>query len=89
MSDGGPGLVLWTTPGCSLCAEAVEALERVRARVPFRYAVKDLLSAPADFRLRHRYDVPVLLWEGERVVCRHRVEEQALERLLRGTPVAG
>jgi len=80
-------LVLWTTPGCSLCGEAVEALVRVQGRVPFTLEVRDLLSAPAPFRLRHRYDVPVLM-EGDQLLFRHRVDERALEGRLRGTPVA-
>lgn len=88
MTDAGRVLVLWTTPGCSLCDEAEAALERVRHRVPFQYELRDLLSAPASFRLRHRYDIPLLL-DGERILARHRVDEQALERRLRGTPVAG
>jgi hypothetical protein len=81
-------LVLWTTPGCGLCDEAVEALARVQQRVPFMLQVRDLLAAPAPFRLRHRYDVPVLM-DGEQVLARHRVDERDLEHRLRGTPVAG
>ncbi|MBM4380744.1 MAG: glutaredoxin family protein [Deltaproteobacteria bacterium] len=87
MTDVPRVLVLWTTPGCGPCEEALEALRRVQARVAFTLDVRGLLSAPADFRLRHRYDIPLLL-EGDRVLCRHRVDEQGLERLLRGTPVA-
>jgi len=40
-----------------------------------------------DLKRRHGFDVPVLLLDGT-VVCRHRLEENELRRLLRHSPVA-
>jgi glutaredoxin len=82
---------IYSKPHCSLCEQAKAALERVRARLPFELREVDIRSDP-DLLERHRYDIPVVLVDGE-VVFRHRVDEARLEELLRGwsptgTPVA-
>jgi hypothetical protein len=48
--------------------------------------VIDVDADPA-LRRRHGLDVPVLLIDGT-VVCRHRLDESELRRLLRHSPVA-
>lgn len=48
--------------------------------------VLDVDSDP-ELKRRHGLDVPVLLIDGT-VVCRHRLEESELRRLLRDYPVA-
>jgi hypothetical protein len=73
---------------CELCDEMVrelEALARVQSLPPVD--VGDVDSDPVLVR-RHGTDVPVLLLEGM-VVCRHRLDEAELLRLLRGRPAAG
>jgi glutaredoxin len=82
---------IYSKPGCSLCEEARAVLERVRQRVPFELHEVDIRSDPA-LHARHRYDIPVVLLEGE-VAFRHRVDEGELEERLRrgasaGIPVA-
>ena len=49
----------------------------------------ELIDVDADptLRRRHGLDVPVLLIDGK-VVCRHRLDESELRRLLRHYPVA-
>lgn len=49
----------------------------------------EVLDVDADPQLRRRHglDVPVLLLDGT-VVCRHRLDETELRRLLRHYPVA-
>ena len=67
---------------CQLCDEmlsALEALGRTTALPPIE--VVDVDSDPVLTR-RHGLDVPVLLLDGT-VVCRHRLDEAELRRLLR------
>jgi glutaredoxin len=73
-------VTLYTKPGCALCDDALEALERVRARSPFDLETIDI---SADRRLHDRYlqRIPVVAVEGADVFDYH-VDEAALERLL-------
>ena len=62
-------------------------LEALKSRLPLPpIEVVDVDSDP-ELRRRHGLDVPVLLLDGT-VVCRHRLEESELRRLLRDYPVA-
>jgi len=68
---------------CTLCDEMLnelEALRRTLALPPI-----ELLDVDSDPLLsrRHGLDVPVLLLDGT-VVCKHRLDEGELRRLLRG-----
>jgi glutaredoxin len=74
-------VVLYGKPGeCSLCEEAREVLERVKARAPFELLEVDIREDPEVFA-RFKYDIPVVFVEG-REAFRHRVDERALLRLL-------
>jgi len=69
---------------CTLCDEMLHELTALAARMPLPpIEVRDV---DADRELKRRYglDVPVLLLDGT-VVCRHRLDEAELGRLLRGT----
>ena len=59
-----PTLILYTKPDCGLCDEAQDAIERVRARVPFDLRVVDI---SVDDTLVERYGtrIPVVLVDGE------------------------
>lgn len=72
---------IYSKPGCHLCEVAKAALERVQARIPFELVEVDLTHEPL-LRKRHRYDIPVVLLEGE-ILFRHVVDEAALEERLR------
>jgi hypothetical protein len=64
--------------------EAIGRLARTLSLPPL-----EVLDVDADPQLRRRHglDVPVLLIDGT-VVCRHRLDESELKRLLRHVPVA-
>jgi len=68
--------------GCGLCDEMLaelQALGRRQALPPI-----DVVDVDSDPELRRRYglNVPVLLLDGS-VVCRHRLDAEELQRLLR------
>jgi hypothetical protein len=76
------GLTLLGRPGCGLCEEMLEELQRLSATVPLPpIAEFDVDDDPVLSR-RHGLDIPVLLLDGI-VVCRHRLDRQELLRLLR------
>jgi glutaredoxin len=81
---------IYSKPSCPLCDEAIDVVERVRARIPFELRIISILEDPAGM-MAWRYDIPVVLIEGE-VAFKHRVDEAAFEsRLLSakgGTGVA-
>ena len=72
---------------CQLCEEMHEAVVRLARTLPL--PPLEVLDVDADPQLRRRHglDVPVLLIDGT-VVCRHRLDESELKRLLRHVPVA-
>ncbi len=75
-------LTLLARPGCGLCEEFLEELQRFGATQPLPpLAVRDVDDDPVMSR-RHGLDIPVLLLDGV-VVCRHRLDRQELARLLR------
>ncbi len=57
-------VTLYGRPGCHLCDDARDALQRVRARVPF---VLSELDITADDALHRRYleRIPVIALDGE------------------------
>lgn len=83
-------VIIYSKAGCTLCIEAKEALERVKARVPFVLSEVDITSDPALFAA-HRYDIPVVFIDGHKAF-KHRLDEALFEarlrRALSGTPVA-
>ena len=81
---------IYSKPNCSLCDEAIDVVERVRARAPFELRIISILEDPAAM-MAWRYDIPVVLVDGE-LAFKHRVDEAAFEARLRrgegGTGVA-
>jgi predicted thioredoxin/glutaredoxin len=72
---------------CELCDEMLAALAHLKNSLALPpIEVVDVDSDP-ELKRRHGLDVPVLLIDGT-VVCRHRLEESELRRLLRDYPVA-
>ena len=69
---------IYSRPGCHLCDEAKEVIERVRQRHPFSVSEINVESDPA---LEREYgtDIPVILLNG-RQVFKHRVNERELEK---------
>jgi hypothetical protein len=68
--------------GCEHCDDMLRDLEALRARVELPPV--EVLDVDADATLTRRFGahVPVLLLDGT-VVCRHRLDEAELIRLLR------
>lgn len=67
---------------CELCEEMLAELGALGRRVPLPpIAVVDVDADPELLR-RYGLNVPVLLLDGT-VVCRHRLDEDELQRLLR------
>jgi hypothetical protein len=75
-----PSLTLYTKPDCCLCDDAVQALERVRERVPFDLGLVDVSADPA-LLARYGERLPVVLVDGE-LAFEYVVDEQALEQRL-------
>jgi hypothetical protein len=73
-------LTMYSRPGCHLCDEARESLQRVQTRVPFALREVDIT---ADDALHARYleRIPVISLEGEDLFD-YEVDEDALERLI-------
>jgi glutaredoxin len=71
-------VTLYGRPGCHLCDDAREALERVRLRAPFRIEEIDIT---ADDVLHARYleRIPVIAVDGEELFD-YVVDEDALQR---------
>jgi predicted thioredoxin/glutaredoxin len=72
---------------CQLCEEMLAELGRLARERPLPpVEVLDVDSDPLLLR-RHGLEVPVLLLDGS-VVCRHRLDREELERLLKSRPGA-
>lgn len=69
-------VTLYGRPGCHLCEEALEALERVRAQAPFTLHQVDIET---DDELHKRYleRIPVIELDGEHLFD-YEVDEPAL-----------
>jgi glutaredoxin len=75
-------ITFFTRESCHLCDEALEALDRVRARYPFELRVVDLdRQATAAQRSAYDWEVPVVELDG-RTIMKYRIDEPRLERLL-------
>jgi glutaredoxin len=72
---------IYSKPSCSHCDEAIDVVERVRARIPFELRIISILEDPAAM-MAWRYDIPVVVVDGE-PAFKHRVDEAAFEALLR------
>jgi glutaredoxin len=73
-------LTLYGKPGCHLCEEAREVVERVRARRPFELREVDVTLDPALHR-EYGERIPVLALDGEELFEFHVNEGVLLERL--------
>lgn len=72
---------IYSKPSCSLCDEAIDVVERVRARTPFELRIISILEDPAAMTA-WRYDIPVVLIDGE-LAFKHRVDEALFEARIR------
>jgi glutaredoxin len=75
-------VTLYGKPGCHLCDDAREVVERVRARQPFELREVDVTLDPA---LNREYGerIPVLALDGQELFEFHVEEAVLLDRLAR------
>ncbi len=77
-----PGVLIqvdiYSRPGCHLCDEAKEAIERVRARFPFSLRVIDVESDP-ELEKNYGEQIPVVFINGNKAFKYH-VDEAELEK---------
>jgi hypothetical protein len=72
--------VLYSRPGCGLCAEMHAALERLPAAQGYPLDVLDVDLDPA-LRARYGHKIPVLLFAGE-LVCHGRLDAEEVLKAL-------
>jgi rSAM/selenodomain-associated transferase 1 len=78
-----PIVTIFTKPQCSLCEEAEEVIEAVRARPGqrmFALVRRNILDRFIDYD-RYKHDIPVILVDGVEI-ARHHLTEQQLESAL-------
>ena len=73
-------LTLFGRPGCHLCDEARESLQRVQTRVSFTIDEVDITTDDA-LHVRYLERIPVISLDGEDLFD-YEVDEDALERLI-------
>ena len=73
-------VTLYGRPGCHLCDEAREVLERVRAEAPFELLEIDIEGDDELFK-RYLERIPVVCLDGQELFDYH-VDESALRRRL-------
>ncbi len=71
-------VTLYSRPGCHLCDDARQALERVRGKAPFDLEEVDITTDDA-LHARYLERIPVIALNGEELFDYH-VDEDALER---------
>ena len=71
-------VTLYGRPGCHLCDEARESLERVQTMAPFRLEEIDI-TADDDLHSRYLERIPVVALDGEDLFD-YEVDEAALAR---------
>ena len=75
-------VTLFTRPGCHLCDDARDALERVRAQTPFQLVEIDIETDDALHRA-YLERIPVVALDGEELF-EHFVDEATLAARVRG-----
>ncbi len=69
---------IYSRPGCHLCDEAKEVVERVRARFPFSLRVIDIETDP-ELQKSYGEQIPVVFINGNKAFKYH-VDEAELEK---------
>jgi glutaredoxin len=74
-------VTLYSRPGCHLCDDAREALERVRAQAPFSLEEIDITSDDA-LHMRYLERIPVITLDGEELFDHFVDEPSLIDRIL-------
>ena len=81
MSENGIRIEIYSRPGCHLCDEAKEVIDRVGRRVPFNLSVINIDNDPALEKL-YGEQIPVVFINGSKAFKFH-VDEVELEKKAR------
>ena len=81
MSENGIRIEIYSRPGCHLCDEAKEVIDRVGRRVPFNVSVINIDNDPALEKL-YGEQIPVVFINGSKAFKFH-VDEVELEKKAR------
>jgi hypothetical protein len=73
-------VTLYSRPGCHLCDEARQSLQRVQTRVAFNLCEVDITSDDA-LHARYLERIPVVALDGEDLFD-YEVDEESLARLI-------
>ncbi len=82
MSGNPVHIDIYSRPGCHLCDEAKEIVERVRRRIPFALAIIDIETDPELEKL-YGEQIPVVFINGNKAFKYH-VNEAELEKKVNG-----
>jgi glutaredoxin len=78
MSENSIRIEIYSRPGCHLCDEAKEVIERVGRRFPFALSVINIETDPELERL-YGEQIPVVFINGNKAF-KYRVDEAELEK---------
>jgi glutaredoxin len=73
-------ITLYTRPGCHLCEDAAELLERLGARISIEVAEVNILN-DVDLFERYKHSIPVIAIAGG-LTLQAPIEAEVLERVL-------
>ena len=73
-------LTLYSKPGCHLCEDVRTLLDELQPQYRFRIVEIDITSDAALFN-RYRYDIPVLMRNGEEIARGRITDRELIERL--------
>ena len=74
-------LTLYSKPGCHLCDDMKETIDRIATRVPLTLRIVDI-TGDAQLEAAYGLEIPVLLIDGHKA-AKYRVDERVLEQRLR------
>jgi glutaredoxin len=76
----GDRLTLFSKPGCHLCEDARALVDELQPS--YGYAVEEIdITTRDDLFARYRYDIPVVLMNGEEI-ARGRIDDRRLVELI-------
>lgn len=78
MSENSIRIEIYSRPGCHLCDEAKEVIERVGRRFPFALSVINIETDP-DLEKLYGEQIPVVFINGNKAF-KYRVDEAELEK---------
>jgi len=75
-------LTIYSRPGCHLCDEMKDVVNRVKQSIPLQLEEVDI-SQSRDLEEKYGLEIPVLLVDGKKA-AKYRIGEEDLRRILAG-----